>query len=167
MQKQSPSEDGSFTTAKLYMWVKGLESKVNNLLREVDVLKNDFISRSNNLKEEFKDVTQELIEFKHEQQQMQQKMDLIIKELKRTAGKEEVDVLRKYLDIWSPLNFVTQRDVERLVIEHVNKIHNVIKRDVNIKKNLVKKVTRQRKVKKRLKKSLNIKTKRKVIPHAN
>jgi hypothetical protein len=169
MQKQQPplQQEGSFTPAKLYMWVKGLESKVNNLLREVDVLKNDFINRSNNLKKEFKDFNIDLLEFKHEQQQMQQKMDLIIKELKRTAGKEEVDVLKKYLDIWSPLNFVTQRDVERLVIEHVERVHKVLKRDVNTKKNLIRKVIRQRKAKKRSKKVSNKKTKRKVIHHAN
>ena len=170
MQKAPAQPEGSFTPAKLYLWVKGLESKVNNLLREVDVLKNDFINRSNSLKKDLKDFDDDLMEFKHEQQQMQQKMDLIIKELKRTAGKEEVDVLKKYLDIWSPLNFVTQRDVERLVIDHVNRVHKLLKRDVTVKKNLVRKVARQRRAKKRVKKvnsSLDKKTKRKVISHAN
>jgi len=38
---------------------------------------------------------------------------LIIRELKRTAGKEEITVLKKYLEYWNPINFVTQRDLER------------------------------------------------------
>ena len=28
---------------------------------------------------------------------------------------EEVETLKKYLELWSPMNFVTQRDLERLV----------------------------------------------------
>jgi hypothetical protein len=33
-----PQQQG-FDNSRLYMWVKGLESKVNNLIREVDVIK--------------------------------------------------------------------------------------------------------------------------------
>ena len=40
-------------------------------------------------------------------------MDLIIKELKRTAGKEEITVLKKYLEYWNPINFVTKQDLDR------------------------------------------------------
>ena len=28
---------------------------------------------------------------------------------------EEVQTIKKYLDLWNPLHFVTQRDVERVV----------------------------------------------------
>jgi hypothetical protein len=28
---------------------------------------------------------------------------------------EEVETLKKYLDLWSPLNFVTQKDLDRAV----------------------------------------------------
>ena len=47
----------------------------------------------------------------------QEKIDLIIKELKLTAGKEELMTLKKYIDLWNPMNFVTQRDVERVIEE--------------------------------------------------
>ena len=49
-------------------------------------------------------------------------MDLIIKELKLTAGKEEVLILKKYIDLWNPMNFATQRDVERLVEEKISQL---------------------------------------------
>jgi hypothetical protein len=57
----------------------------------------------------------ELLELRREQQEMLQKMDLIIKELKQTAGMEQVMVLKKYIDLWNPLNFVTRRDLERAI----------------------------------------------------
>ncbi|MBS3127346.1 hypothetical protein J4228_04225 [Candidatus Woesearchaeota archaeon] len=110
-----PVPEQGFDQAKLYLWVKGLEGKVNTLLREVDILKNDFIRRSNDLKKEVKTLNEDLTETRHELSQTVQKMDLIIKELGRTAGIEEVETLKKYLEYWNPLNFVTQRDIDRII----------------------------------------------------
>ncbi|MEK6905575.1 MAG: hypothetical protein AABX24_04190 [Nanoarchaeota archaeon] len=104
-----------FDSTKLYIWVKGLESKVNNLLREVDILKNDFINRANKLNKDFKTLSDDLMEVRHEQEKINQKMVLIINELKQTAGKEEVDTLKRYLEYWNPLNFVTQKDLEKAI----------------------------------------------------
>lgn len=104
-----------FDSGKLYVWVKGLESKVNNLLREVDVLKNDFIKRANQLNKDFKTLSDDQLEVRHEQEKMNQKMTLIINELKQTAGAEEVVTLKKYLEFWNPLNFVTQRDLDKAI----------------------------------------------------
>ena len=69
---QAPAAQ-EFDSAKLYVWVKGLESKVNNLLREVDVLKNDFISRANKLSKDFKTLSDDQMEIRHEQEKMNQK----------------------------------------------------------------------------------------------
>ncbi|MBI4980138.1 hypothetical protein HZC30_01105 [Candidatus Woesearchaeota archaeon] len=106
---------GGMDPAKLYVWVKALESKVNNMLREMDLLKNNLVKKNDEMKKELKAMNDELMEMKSEQQKMSQNMDLIIKELKQTAGIEEVAVLKKYMDLWNPLNFVTQRDLERAV----------------------------------------------------
>ena len=115
-QQLSPPEQAySNDTAKLYVWLKGLEGKVNNLLREMDLIKNDFIKKNAQLRKEMKTVGDDVIEMKHEQEKMKQKMDLIAKELGNTAGVEDVQVLKKYIEFWNPLNFVTQRDVERIV----------------------------------------------------
>ena len=112
-EKNVPGE--TLDVSKLYVWVKSLESKVNNILREVDVLKNDFIKRNNQQAKEIKMMNEEMLELKREQEKNLQKMDLIIKELKQTAGMEEVAVLKKYVDLWNQMHFVTQRDLERVV----------------------------------------------------
>ncbi len=110
-----PEAVGSFDAGKLYVWVKGLESKVNTLLREIDLVKNDTVKKNGELRKEIKVLNEEVLELKRGQEKMGRTMDLIIKELKQTAGKEEIQVLRKYVDFWNPLTFVTQRDVERVV----------------------------------------------------
>lgn len=115
VQEKSPMPPAEFSDPKIYVWVKGLEGKVNNLLREVNVLKNDFIKKNNKLSQDLKTTSADFLEMKHEQEKVLQKMDLIIKELKQTAGIEEVMTIKKYLEFWNPLNFVTQRDLERAV----------------------------------------------------
>lgn len=102
-----------FDPAKLYVWVKSLESKVNVLLREVDVLKNDFMKRNQDLRQEVKALSEDLLEVKHQHEKTLQTMDLVIKELKQTAGIEEVQTLKKYVEFWNPMHFVTQRDLDR------------------------------------------------------
>ena len=116
-----PSRQSSgFGEAKLYVWVKGLESKLNSLIREVDILKNDLIKKNENLRKNIKVINDDLMEVKHEQEKTTQKMDLIIKELKQTAGIEEVTTLKKYLEFWNPLNFVTQQDLDKALEMKMN-----------------------------------------------
>ena len=109
------SPASGFDPAKLYVWVKGLESKVNNLLRETDLVKNDLLRKNQDLRKEVKTLSSDLLELKQAHEKTLTTMDLVIKELKQTAGKEEVMVLQKYMELWNPLNFVTQKDVERAV----------------------------------------------------
>jgi len=110
-----PQPEQPVDLAKLYVWIKGVESKVNTLIREVEVVKNDLVKKQQELKKDTKGVSEEVLEIRREQEKSLQKMDLVIKELKKTAGAEEVISLKKYLDLWNPLNFVTQRDLERVI----------------------------------------------------
>ena len=112
---EKPAMKSDFGNSKIYMWIKGLETKINNITRELDLLKGDLLKKNIQIRKEVKTMTTDLNDFRHEQEQMTQKMDLIIKELKKTAGMEEVETLKKYVDFWNPMTFVTQRDLERAV----------------------------------------------------
>tara|TARA_Y100000310_G_scaffold92989_1_gene90566 strand:- start:865 stop:1251 length:387 start_codon:yes stop_codon:yes gene_type:complete len=126
MAKPPPVQQG-FDQAKLYLWVKALEGKVNNLLREVDLLKNDFITKNNQLRKDFKTMNEDTLKIKHEQEQTLQKMNLIIKELKKTAGIEEVTTLKKYMEFWNPMSFVTQKDLNRAIEARATEKHKYTK----------------------------------------
>ncbi len=115
MADQAPAPQNDFDPSKQYVWIKGLESKVNSLLREIELLKNDFLKKNNQMTKDLKILTTDLVELKHEQEKTLQKMDLVIRELRKTAGIEEVQTMKKYLDFWNPMHFVTQRDLERAI----------------------------------------------------
>ena len=110
---QPEPQSGAFDQAHMYVWVRGLESKLNNLLREVDLLKGDFMKKQQSARKELKMFGEEITELQRQQDTFSQKMDLIVKEIKQTAGKEELNVIKKYIEFWNPMNFVTQRDLER------------------------------------------------------
>ena len=116
-KKDAPQQAGGFDLSKIYVWIRGIESKVNNIRRELDIIKQDTSQKQDKINKEIKTVRDDLLELKREREKTLQKMDLIIKELKITAGKEELMTLKKYIDYWNPMNFVTQRDVERVVEE--------------------------------------------------
>lgn len=116
-KEEKPGAAQGFDLSKIYVWLRGIESKVNNLRREFDIMKTDSSHKHEKLNKEFKTINADLMELKREQEKTGEKMDLIIKELKVTAGKEELMTLKKYIDLWNPMNFVTQRDVERVVEE--------------------------------------------------
>ncbi len=122
-------DQGAFDPSKMYVWVKGLEGKINSLVREVDLVKNDLIRKNSSLGKEVKALNDEVLELKRQQNQFAQKMDLIIKELKQTAGNEEVQVIKKYVELWNPLSFVTQRDLERTVDARVVVCADTIKKN--------------------------------------
>ncbi len=115
MSAQTTSSEQPMDAAKMYTWLKALESKVNNLNRELSVLKEGLLKKNTDLKKDVKTLNDELLELRRSQESTLQKMDLMIKELKQTAGVEEVMVIKKYMEYWNPLNFVTQRDLQRAV----------------------------------------------------
>lgn len=99
----------------LYDWIKSLEIKLNNLEGAVQLIKTDFYHRLNELNKELKVLSSETGELQREKEKMMEKIGLIIRELKNLAGKEELAVIKKYLEYVNPIKFATYEDVERLI----------------------------------------------------
>jgi predicted RNase H-like nuclease (RuvC/YqgF family) len=116
---QNTEMQEQFGVPQLYNWLKSVEGKVNRLTKEMETLKLNFSHKVGELTKEIKMVNDELVELKREREHLHEKMGLIIKELKVTAGKEEVLTLKKYIDLWNPMHFATQKDVERLIEEKI------------------------------------------------
>ena len=114
-----PAPKQEFDSSKMFTWVKSLESKLNGLRREFELVKNNATRTSQDSKQKIKNINSELTDLQHKVSKMDQKLDLIVAELKRTAGSEELDVLKKYIEFWNPIEFVTQRDIERIVEQKV------------------------------------------------
>ena len=101
--------------ATLTRRLRVLEGQYTNSRRRITVIGENMLSHGKKLNEEVDSVNEELTELKKAVEDMNEKMILIIKELRNSARKGDVEVLKKYINIWQPLNFVTRDQVDKIV----------------------------------------------------
>ena len=112
-KKEPVQAQSSPQMVKLFTWVKSLETKINSLTREFELIKNESLRAQTHIKAQVKHISETVTEVKHAHEKLNQTVDLLIKEIKQTAGSSEVEVLKKYIEYWNPINFVTQKDLDR------------------------------------------------------
>ncbi len=105
--------------SSLSMRLRVVEEKSNNLNRKIEFLERNMVESNKKKNEMLRNFDSELLELKHEIDGIKQKMDLIIRELKMTAGKEELTSIKRYLDLWSLAKFVTRDEIDHIVEEAV------------------------------------------------
>ncbi len=88
-----------------------VEERYTNFRRKVTVIEQNMITNHKKLSGEIKMVSSEIEEIKNILHEIENKMLLMVKELRTCAKKEEVQVIQKYLNYWEPLNFVTQKQL--------------------------------------------------------
>ncbi len=95
--------------------LRTLEERYSTTVRRIQVLEQNMLGSNKKISVEVKALNSEIAEIKKEMDQINGKIELIAKELQTLAKKDEVDVLKKYLNLWEPVNFVTQNEVEKIV----------------------------------------------------
>jgi vacuolar-type H+-ATPase subunit I/STV1 len=97
--------------------VRSVEERVGTLRKSIQNNEQNVVDMNKKLNIEIQKVSTDLMDVKRDISNMKNKLELIIKELGLTAKKEDVDVLNKYLELWSPVKFVTQNEVRKVVIK--------------------------------------------------
>ncbi len=91
------------------------EERFGNLNRRNQLSDQNSITQFKKVNTDFRTLGDEIMEIKKSMEKIKSTMDLMIKELKLTAKKEEVNVLQRYINLWEPVNYVTQSEVEKVV----------------------------------------------------
>ncbi|MCK4521155.1 MAG: hypothetical protein KAU20_01185 [Nanoarchaeota archaeon] len=102
--------------------VKVLEENINNLRRKILVNEQNDLNRykKNNL--ELKTIVLDINELKKSFENIKIGIKEIISELKGYAKKEEIDILKKYVEIWDPIRFVSVEQVEKIIDEKLKSV---------------------------------------------
>lgn len=95
--------------------VREIEERYTNIRKKVNVIDMNLLSQSKKNNTEIKVIYSELNDLKSILDDFDNKMLLIVKEIRQTAKGEDVRVLQRYIDMWEPIKFVTRREVERIV----------------------------------------------------
>ena len=89
-----------------------LEERHTNLDRKFEVMESNALEDERRMNREIKTLNSEVTEIKSMLDEFKDKINLIVNELKTFAGKQEIDVLRKYIDLWDPVRFATKKELE-------------------------------------------------------
>ncbi len=99
--------------------LKTLEDRYATLRKATQITEQNMLANNKKIFDSIKIINSDIIEIKREMADLKEKLVMFAKELKLNATKEEVGVLRKYIEFWEPLNFVTRNEVNKIIDERL------------------------------------------------
>src|SRR3989338_3481224 len=121
-QPEAPDFSGMTTDINtLSRRLRLLEEGFTNLRRFFQVTEENIIAKNKHYSAEIKTLASDIIEMRKEIQELREKFSLVVRELQTVARKEDVRVLEKYINLWNPIKFVTQNEVEQIISEVLEK----------------------------------------------
>jgi len=107
------------SVAELERRLRTLEERYSTLDRRSQVTEENMLNSDRKIKAEIKMINEELPDINSRIEDVTDKIKALVRELQDFAKVEDVEVIRKYLNLIEPLGFVTQNEVERLVSQAV------------------------------------------------
>lgn len=98
-----------------------LEEQYSSIRRNIQVSEQSVIKIGKETKADTAVLHSEISEIKTQIAEIKDELKLIVQELKATAKNEDVMVIEKYVNLWEPIKFCTQKDVENIVRRMINK----------------------------------------------
>ena len=92
-----------------------LENKYNLIRERLFLINQNMIDEYKKLTEEIRSVNMDIREIKNDIFNIKETLKHIIKDMELFAKKENLKVVEKYINMWNPLNFVTQQEVAELI----------------------------------------------------
>ncbi len=115
------TQDLTYVLADMNNRVRTLESKYNLFGERVLIINQNMIEEYKKILKEIKAINTDLQKMKLEITEMKSVVKNIVVEMDLFAKKDQVKVLEKYLDLWSPMNFVTEEQLTQLIDQKMGK----------------------------------------------
>ncbi len=97
--------------------VRTLEESLTNLRKIVQVTEENILMKNRHMATEFKTFTSDINDLRREVHELRDKMVMMIKEMQSLARQEDIKVLERYISLWNPVKFVTEGQVEDVVMD--------------------------------------------------
>ncbi len=99
--------------------VRMTEESLANLRKKIELENENRLSESRKVQQDINDLYSEVHEVKKSLKTLREDFTKMIQEIQQFAKKEDVQTLQKYLELFKPVNFVTQDEIEQIVAYHV------------------------------------------------
>jgi len=126
MEVAQPIPDQYSVISELNTRIRILEGKYNLTRERMLLINQNMIDHYKDLNTEIKTLNIEIKEMKETLEVIKETSTNIVKELSFFARKDQLKVLEKYINMWNPLNFITEEEVLELLKK--KRVKNVTKR---------------------------------------
>ncbi|MBI4144957.1 hypothetical protein HY493_02015 [Candidatus Woesearchaeota archaeon] len=97
------------------------EERYADLRRKLQLIEQNLLLHQKKNQQELKTLQSDVLEVKRLVRSMEDRIVTVIKELQLTSKKEDVDVLKRYVEMWDPIRFVSFEQVEKIIDEKMGK----------------------------------------------
>lgn len=120
MALQEQTSDISYVINDLNSRMRLMESKYNLFGERLLVVNKNMIEEYKKILEKQRSLQEEMREIKNTVETLRDIMKKIEKNSGMFARKEDLKVMEKYMELWNPLNLVTEDDVINIIKRHKN-----------------------------------------------
>lgn len=92
-----------------------LEERYSGLRKKMQMSDQNMIEDTNKLFTQLKLISTDISDLKMKIEDMRQKLEIFSKEIDEMASKQEVTVLQRYIELWQPMNFMTEKEAIALI----------------------------------------------------
>ncbi len=108
------------------------EERFNELRKKVLFIEQNLLANHRKALGEIKESNSEIDELRHKVAEIEDRVVTVIKELRLAARKSDVDVMKRYIELWDPVKFVTADYAEKIAREIVEEKLKQPSKDQNI-----------------------------------
>lgn len=102
--------------------VRDLEGKYNMLRDRVLIINQNMVEEYKKTLNELRVVNSDIKDIKKEMFQIKEALRHLVQEIDFFARKEDVKLLEKYINLWSPMNFTTEKEVIKIVQDELARV---------------------------------------------
>ena len=92
-----------------------LEERYSTLRKKMQLSEQNMIEDTNKVFTQIKLIVSDINELKMKISDIKQKLDIFEKEIDEMATRQDVMVLQRYMDMWEPMQFLTEKDAIKLI----------------------------------------------------
>ncbi len=120
--KQAPATRANDSVMKgisdLQRRLRILEERYTTLRRKGQLIDENFLDTERDLHKKIKKLDEEHTEVRRMLVDLDDKLDRFLEQAKKAASREDVLILKKYLDMWNPVQYLTRDEARRLLKQH-------------------------------------------------
>ncbi len=108
------------------------EERFNELRKKVLFIEQNMLANHRKALGEIKESNSEIDELRHKVAEIEDRVITVVKELRLTARKSDIDVMKRYIELWDPVKFVTADYAEKIARDVVEERLQPPSKDQNI-----------------------------------